>query len=282
MTTYNPVVARNAVLSEQQPDDIHFYSIRLAPHDAWSGALVAVLFNGLGMFLEIAIIRRTPGISTDPAIFSIAVALVLLAALLFRRKNPSTKHACIIYLINTAAVATVLLATNSDFANFEPNWSPFQASKLGCLIAAMLAPGFGVGLISILTYSLSAFVQYQFFFPPALKTHMDAAEPWPIFAFGLAGILALVYRFRRAQLEQKVSRVQAENFAIKQLASAFLNIRDLMNTPLQVIEFSTRILRDSSAPQKSVIDNIDRSVQSLRDINSVLVQHEREIEWRTK
>src|SRR5262249_35837537 len=121
-----------------------------------------------------------------------------------------------------------------------------------------------------------------FFFPPEVRTSMDAAEPWPIFAFGLAGILALVYRFRRAQLQQNFARVQAQNFAIKQLASAFLNIRDLMNTPLQVIELSTRILRDPSASQKSVIDNIDRSVQRLREINSVLVQHEKEIEWRTK
>src|SRR6185295_13493627 len=122
----------------------------------------------------------------------------------------------------------------------------FQASKLGCLVSAMVAPGFGVGLTSILAFCLSAFIQFQFFFPPGIKANVDVAEPWPIFAFGLAGILALVYRFRRVQLEQKFARVQAQNFAIKQLASAFLNIRDLMNTPLQVIELSTRILRDSS------------------------------------
>ncbi len=277
----NLSAAVNATLNKQ-PDDIHFFNVRLSAHDAWSGAIIAVLFNALGMILEIAIIRRTPGISADPAVLSIAVALVLLAALLFWRKTPSAKWAGIIYLINTADVLTVLLATNLDFARLDEEWSPFQAIKLGCLIAAMVAPGFGVGLLSILAYCLSAFVQFQFFFPPDVKKLVDPAEPWPIFAFGLAGIMALVYRFRRAQLEQKFARVQAQNFAIKQLANAFLNIRDLMNTPLQAIELSTRILRDSNGTQKSVIDNIDRSVQSLREINSVLVQHEKEIDWRTK
>jgi len=281
MTTYDPSAVENAALSEPQSEDFRFYKVRLSAQDAWFGAIIAVLFNALGMLLEIEIIRKTPGVPVNPAILSFIVALALLAALLRWRKTPSVRWANIIYVINTAAVLTVLLATNTGFASLDPHWSPFQASKLGCLIAAMVAPGFGVGLLSILAYCVSAFVQFQFFIPPEVKTSMDTAEPWPIFAFGLAGVLALVYRFRRAQLEQKFARVQAQNFAIKQLASAFLNIRDLMNTPLQVIELSTRILRDPSASQKSVIDNIDRSVQSLREINSVLVQHEKEIEWRT-
>jgi hypothetical protein len=146
----------------------------------------------------------------------------------------------------------------------------------------MVAPGFWVGLLSIFAYALSALLQFQFFFPPEIKARLDAAEPWPIVAFALAGVFALVYRFRGIQLEQEVARLQAHNFAIKRLANAFLNIRDLMNTPLQVIELSVDLLRTSKEPPKPLLDSIDRSVQSLIEINSVLVRHEKEIELESK
>jgi hypothetical protein len=233
------------------------------------------------MLLEIQISRRTPGMSAKLPALSALVGLLLLLVLFIWRRTPSVRWACIIYSINTASVATVLGLTNLPMALAETNWVPFQASKLGCLIAAMLAPGFWVGLLSILAYSISAVIQFEFFFPPELRAQA-APEPWPIIAFALGGILALAYRFRRAQLEQEVARIQAQNFAIRRLANAFLNIRDLMNTPLQVIEFSVDLLRNSKEPAKPIIDRIDRSVQSLREINSVLVQHEKEIEWEAR
>jgi hypothetical protein len=234
------------------------------------------------MLLEVAILKRTPGVSASPAFLSAFVGLALLIVLFFRRKTPTVGWASVIYLVNTASVSTALLLTNLDFAVFERNWVPFQASKLGCLIAAMVAPGFWVGLLSILAHCLSPLLQYVFFFPPEIKTQVDAGEPWPIVAFGLAGIFALVYRFRRAQLEQEVARIQAQNFAIKRLANAFLSIRDLMNTPLQVIELAVDQLRNSNGFDKTTLDRIDRSVQKLTEINSLLVEHEKEIEWQSK
>ena len=101
-------------------------------------------------------------------------------------------------------------------------------------------------------------------------------------SFVLGGVLALIYRFRRVQLEQELAQVQAQVFAIRRLANAFLNIRDLMNSPLQVIELSVDALRKSDESQKPILDRIDRSVQNLREINSVLVEHEKEIEWQAK
>jgi hypothetical protein len=55
-----------------------------------------------------------------------------------------------------------------------------------------------------------------------------------------------------------------------------------MNTPLQVIELSIELLRKSKDANNQVIDRIDHSMQSLREINSVLVQHEKQIEWQAK
>jgi len=234
------------------------------------------------MLLEVAIVRKIPLISAKPAEVSAFVALLLLIFLFIRRKTPSVRWASVVYLVNTASVITVLVLTNLQFAVSERNWVPFEATKLGCLIAAMVAPGFWVGLVSIVAYFFSAFLQFEIFFPPEIRSQVADAEPWPLLAFALAGVLALVYRFRRAQLEQEIAYVEAQSFAIKRLANAFLNIRDLMNTPLQVIELSIDLLRKSNHGNKPVIDRIDHSMQMLREINSVLVQHEKEIEWQAK
>ena len=278
----DPVATNHAGLREQRSRRaIPFYNVRLSDRDAWFGATMAVLFNAVGMLLELGIVRKTPGVSAESAEVSAFVALILLVVLFIRWKTPSVKWASVIYSVNAASVVTVLLSTNLQFAISGRNWVPFQACKLGCLIAAMVAPEFWVGLLSILAFSLGALLQFEFFFPPEIKAWVAAEEPWPILAFGLGGALALVYRFRRAQLEQEMARIQAQKLAIKQLADAFLNIRDLMNTPLQVIEFSIDLLRDSNGPSKPTIDRIDRSLQRLREINAVLVQHEKEIDWQS-
>jgi hypothetical protein len=282
MTMNNPVATNHAGLRQQHSRRaIAFYNVRLSDRDAWFGATIAGLFNAVGMLLELAIVRKTPGVSAEPAAVSAFVAVMLLVVLFIWRKTPSLKWASVIYSVNTASVVTVLLSTNLQYAMSGRNWEPFQATKLGCLIAALVAPGFRVGLLSILAFSMGALLQFEFGFPLEIKAQVTDAEPWPILAFGLGGVLALVYRFRRAQLEQEMARIQAQNLAIKQLADAFLNIRDLMNTPLQVLEFSIDLLRNSNEPPKPTIDRIDRSLQRLREINSVLVQHEKEIDWQS-
>src|SRR5262245_42790263 len=282
MTINNSAPATDAARRERSGRASRFYNIRLSERDAWFGATAAALFTAVGMLLEVAIVRKNPGISAKPAEVSAFVALLLLIFLFIRRKTPSVRWASVVYLINTASVLTVLVSTNLNFAVAERNWLPFDSPKLGCLIAPMVAPGCWVGLVSILAYFFSAFLQFEIFFPREIRSQVADAEPWPLLAFALAGILALVYRFRRAQLEQEIAHVEAQSFAIKRLATAFLNIRDLMNTPLQVIELSIEVLCKSNHANKPIIDHIDHSMQRLREINSVLVQHEKEIEWEAK
>ncbi len=255
--------------------------VRLPDRDAWFGATIAALFNAVGMLIEIEIIRKFPGVPTRPAELSGLFAVLLLIVLFFERRTPSMARANIIYSLTTISIVAVFLSINPRLAIAEPNWVPFQESKLGCLAAAMVAPAFGTGFLSIAAFSLSAILQFELFFPAEIKATVSA-EPWPTIAFSLCGVLALVYRFRRAQLQQEVAKTHAQNAAISRLAHVFLDIRDRMNTPLQVIELSVDLLRQSNRPSEPILDRIDRSVDSLREINSLLVRHEKEIQWKTQ
>jgi hypothetical protein len=265
------------MIADDPPERKRLYQIRLPARSAWAGASTAALFTALGMLIELAIIRRTPGVPAKPAAISAIVALILLIVLVLKRKTPSVKWATIAYLVTTVSVVSVVMNTNLRFAISERNWVPFQENKLGSLAAALVAPEFWAGLASILAYCLSGVLQFEFLFPPEVKARV-ALEPWPLLAFGLGGVLALIYRFHRAHLTQELSRIQAQNAAIRRLAGIFLDIRDRMNTPLQVIELSVSLLRNSRQPTDQILDRIDRSVDSLKNINSVLVEHEKEIE----
>jgi hypothetical protein len=257
-----------------------FFNVQLSPRDAWLGATAAASFNMLGMWIEVAIVRKL-GVPVTAPIVSSLVGLALLVVLYVWRHAPSVRWASVLYLINTSSVIAALLWTNPQFAVSVAYWDSFQATKLGCLVAALVAPGFWVGVVSILAHCLTAVAQFEFFFPPEVKAKIPA-EPWPLIAFGLGGLFALAYRFRRFQLEQDVARIQAQNLALKRLAGAFLNIRDLMNTPIQVIDLSVDLMRKSNEPFDLNLDRIERSVASLKEINAVLVQHEQEIEWESR
>ncbi len=258
----------------------HFYNVRLSPRDAWLGATAAASFNTLGMGIEVALVRKM-GIPVAAPMASSLVGLALLVILYLWRRTPSVRWASVLFLINAASVISALLWTNLQFAESVGYRDPFQATKLGCLVAAMVAPGFWVGVASILAHCLTAVAQFELFFPPEIKAQI-VAEPWPLGAFGLGGLIALTYRFRRLQLEQDVARIQAQNLAIKRLAGTFLNIRDLMNSPIQVIDLSVDLLRRAKNPFDPNLDRIERSVASLKEISAVLVQHEQEIEWESR
>src|SRR5262245_19877802 len=102
-----------------------FYQVRLSDREAWFGAMVAALFNALGMLLELAIVQKTPGIPQKPAAISACLALLLVVALFLSRRTPSTKLAYVAYLFTTVSVVTVLLSTNLHSAFLEKNWVPF-------------------------------------------------------------------------------------------------------------------------------------------------------------
>src|SRR3954465_7750684 len=99
MAAKDPLTMMDSAPPEQSAPAIGFYNVRLSARDAWIGATAAAFFNALGMLLEIAIIRRVPGISAKPAGISTFVAVILLIVLYIRRKSPSVHLAYFLYMV---------------------------------------------------------------------------------------------------------------------------------------------------------------------------------------
>ena len=251
-----------------------FYNASLPLQSAWLGTIVAVSLNAVGMLIELKIGSNVAGMPKWPAVGSSIVGICLFVILMVRRKNMTLRLATIVYLINCLTVVTCLLFTNPYYALAVKAWHPFQAAKLGCLIAALIAPGFWIGMIGISLYALTSVTQFVLW-PDQIKEKIALGEPWAMLAFSLAGFFALIYRFRMVELK-------ALEAASHHLASVLLKFRDLMNTPLQTIEISTNLLRDQPEHKAEILDSIGRAVLRLREVNSALSQYEKDIDWKVE
>jgi hypothetical protein len=241
---------------------------RVSAPGAYTETAIAALVNLTGLPLELLIGRDIPGIPNWPAYLSMAVGFAVLSVLFLTRKRQSWELAVALFLINGLAVVTALFLRDPYYAATGAAWVPFQASKLGCLIAALLAPGFWAGGVMIGLHAGSSVLAYALF-PEALKGGLALGEPVATIAFGLAGLLTLVSRFRRIQIEERLVRTQALALETERFARTVLWMRDMMNTPLQVIEFSVALLRED-AGHADAIKGLNNAVKRLNELNLIL------------
>lgn len=254
-------------------------STRLSPRSAWLETSAAVTINITGMLLEIAIGKSVPAMQNSPAFASIAIGVILMTILLLRRDHPKTSWASAIFLINATAVSLAFLLRDPFYAASAQNWFPFQGNKLGCLLAALLAPSFAVGLSAIVIHAIGPVLELNFLFPVDLREKIALGEPLATLAFALAAVLTLSSRLRRIKVEQDVVQLQAHSVAAEQTARAFLRLRDLMNTPLQVIELSVSIIREDPQQKNLELDHIERALERLATLNEMIKAYEDRLPW---
>ena len=251
---------------------------QLSPFSAWTSAMIAVSINILGNVLQLRILMLVPQAPWWPAIASSLAGIALLTVLLWRHGRASIKLSSLVYLVNAVSVIGSLLMTNPYFALYGKNWVPFQASKLACLISAMIAPSFLTGLLTIVAQAASSAIQFELF-TEDLRDRIAVGEPWAMLAFAMVGIFTLSFRFRRVLIEEEMAQIRVKTLFMRQLAKSFLRLRDLMNTPLQIIEFSTDILRSKNLQDEAILVRIENAVESLKDLNAELTRYEKDSDW---
>jgi hypothetical protein len=245
---------------------------------AYRGALVAALLNALGSPLQIAVATRVPYVPGWPPLVSSATGALVAAALLLRRRAMTVRFAAAAFVVNNAVIVFSLWITNDYFARSAPLWIPFQANKLGCLAAAMLAPDRWSGVAVIAAFAGSAMTQYLLW-SPSLQQRVPVGEPWTSVIYGAFGLVILVVILRRRASELAVVGARAETAALERFARKLLAIRDLTNTPIQTIELTSALLRRKRADLVGELDRIDRALSRLREMNQLLAGLESSERW---
>ena len=253
--------------------------VPLPEQDMRLGTILAGAFNSFGMLLQLMILRHLPSVPRWPAYLSIAVGAIIMSLLLLGGLKGKTKVVQALFVLNAGFVSFALYDIYSYFSSTAQYGVPFQATKVGAVIAGLLAPGFLPGLFAIGIHVGSSTFQILRF-GPETQVAIGPEEPWGVLAFGLAGCFILFYRFRVHQLELTARIAHAEAESTRRLAEAFLKLRDLMNTPVQSIEIAASLLGKESPKQTEIVQKLQRSCERLREINRMLKKYEHQLEWK--
>jgi len=236
--------------------------------------MTAAAFNFLGIPVGFFASRSIPGIEYGSMYVSMAAGIAIFVALAAKRLKGKVGAIKALFVLNAAFVSFALWHVYSLY--YGQRVIPFQAAKLGALVAAMLAPGILTGVTAVGIHIGAGVVQYLSY-PLVVRHSLQTDEPWALLAFWLAAVLILLNRLRARQTELEMARAQAETESRQRLADAFLEIRDLMNTPVQSIELAATLLLKDSPGQKEILDRLMQSCELLNDLNLDLKR--RHVSW---
>jgi hypothetical protein len=233
------------------------------------------MLNAFVSPIQILIARHVPGVPYWPAIVSSAMGILLLATMASVRKRRSLAIASAIFFVNALVTLWAISVDNQHYAISGAPWAPYQANKLGSLAAALLAPQWWVGVAAIAGYVLGAVLQLAAL-PDSERLLVASGEAWIMAAYGIFALAVLAFRSRQQDLERKLVRANAEADAYARFARTLAAVRDLSNTPLQIIRFSAALIRREEASPSVPIERIDRAVDSLAELSRMLERYERE------
>jgi hypothetical protein len=248
---------------------------------AWRSAVIAVVLNLVGMPMEMAIVRTVPEVSASPAIASMAVSAVLLAILLARRRRPPVALGEVAFFVNLAVNLAALWWIGRSYAGSGRLWMPFQEYKLGMVTVAMIAPQPWAGGVGVAAYAIASFLQ-RASFDPTTRDHLVMTEPWATIAFGVFSVIVLVYRVRQQRIEHAFAVTRARIEVTERYARVMIAVRDLANTPIQIIALAAEAARRREPGVGHLMDRVDRSLARLRELDRRLRGYEHLVEWRAR
>jgi hypothetical protein len=243
---------------------------------AWFSAMLATAIGIVGMLLELAGGRHVLGMPDWPAFVSLAVSASVFGALVAQRSRKNIRFASVAFVVNAAAISFALLVRDPYYAQ-AGDWLPFQANKLGCVLAALLAPQLWSALVGVGLHTASAGLVLA---SVDVELHQQIVfEPMGTVTFALVGVVLTLYRQRRLALERHVATVHAETVAAQQLARISLAVRDLANTPIQTLELCSAILQQRFPGAANILALQDRALARLTELGALLQRYEANLTW---
>src|SRR5262249_33687814 len=133
-----------------------------------------------------------------PSYLSMLVSFLILAIVFSDRLKGKPRWVSSLFVVNATFISFALCVI---YSNYNGGLDvPFQATKLGAIVAGVLAPGFISGLLAIAIHVGTSLGLYLTF-SPSIRMTIGIDEPWAMLAFGLGGCFILAHRFRMRQIE---------------------------------------------------------------------------------
>ena len=196
-------------------------------------------------------------LSSQPRNFISTLFNFVAASALFARLVAIITYNEIIYLVAGVLASMILLLSIILVIRSETKAN--NLAKLGCIffsVCMLVYPLIRLGLSPVNHF----------------KRHL------PLLLLACISVLSVVWLIGLLKLADD-SFKKAELASLRNMARAFIQLRDLMNSPLQTIEFSLNLLRKENEPLEVNAVRMERALLQMRKINRALASYEKDVDW---
>jgi hypothetical protein len=210
---------------------------------------------------------------------TLAIGLGLVVAAIRFRSRWSDDVSAVAFVLGILPVAALTWGMTAYRARLGQPWCAFQEYELSCLTVATLAPPrIWAGLFGIALFAGTACVQFAMF-GPAERSCVAGGAIEGVLAFGVFAVVLLFFRVRSGRVAAEATRALEEARMMKRWSRAVAAIRDLANSPLQVLTLEAEVLRQKHPEVGEHAQRIGRAMERLNELNSLLVTDSGEVSF---
>jgi hypothetical protein len=198
---------------------------------------------------------------------SIAWALGLLGFLIPQRKHPSLAAGRIVFaLIPIPALPTFWLLAHDRAAHGHPLEIHFREALTSIIVAVVTPPRAAISIALIAAFSVESFILFW----EGQTSHWWSWQPWTNFLYACCTMGIALYQAHRQRREVAMIVELEQAAALQRLTRAYLAVRDVVNTPLQILQVSLSLLSTRNPEASDLTRTMQRSVERLNELNHLL------------
>ncbi|MGE0171321.1 MAG: hypothetical protein AB7T49_00985 [Oligoflexales bacterium] len=171
--------------------------------------------------------------------------------------------------------------TNNHMAQTGKCFGAFLGYKTMALATAVIAPfpvWVGITIISICIFG--PVIQF-FSIGPELRAGFPVQEPWSSIVIAVGALYVLDKRHKSMEMERVLTRMKSAKKALDDMARVFFGLRDLTNTPLQIVELTSKLIANGNLDSAEAPAYLERALVELRQLSRILATYEKDLDWST-
>lgn len=135
--------------------------------------------------------------------------------------------------------------------------------------ALMMRVGCGIGVMGLSVYPL---IRTGLISSDYLMGHNNYILIYTITLFSILSLVGAL-ELGRDYLDR------AEKASLRNMARAFIQLRDLVNTPFQTIDLTVQLIRQRHPEEADTLLKIENSLETLRRVDAALAKYEGSVDW---
>jgi len=240
---------------------------------AWRDAIATAAISLLANLLSIWVIAAAIGWSLGQSL-RVAHAMLCVGAIgyLFRRRRRTMAEVVISFLAIMLPIAPLMVIWSEELLQIDPTMhaviAAFQMIVMG---TAFLTPtSFLLGAALVAAFSGEALLLWQVLAADSAAAEISSLGGATMVLSAAISLGLLLHRSRTRDLAQRLIRAEVELATLERFAAISDQVRDRVNTPLQVLELGVNALSRRVPEEAPLLDRMRRAIERLVQLSSRL------------